>query len=145
MARTWERARSRVRLGHVIRYIGRGRAAVKAPRKPDAIHGPRHRSNCGQAPDNPRRTATLRQSEHVPLQAAGYLVTIAGCSGRWNPRTDARMHEQVCGDDHPCITRSVIVRANYNVTGCRVARPRGACSEPIGPGWITVDDVTCRL
>ena len=29
MARTWERAWSRVRLGHVIRYIGRGRAATR--------------------------------------------------------------------------------------------------------------------
>ena len=36
MARTWERACSRARLGHVIRYIGRGRAAAKALRKPDA-------------------------------------------------------------------------------------------------------------
>src|SRR6516165_3585473 len=50
MARTWERACSRVRLGHVIRYIGRGRAAAKALRTPDAIHGPRRRSNCGPAP-----------------------------------------------------------------------------------------------
>ncbi len=40
LASTWERACSRVRLGHVIRYIGRGRAAaqVRAPRKPDVIH-----------------------------------------------------------------------------------------------------------
>ena len=47
----------RVRLGHVIRYIGPRRVAVKGPRKPDAIHGPGRRSNCGPAPDNPRWTA----------------------------------------------------------------------------------------
>jgi hypothetical protein len=45
MARTWERACSRVRLGHVIRYIGLGRAVAKAPHK-----GPRRRSSCGRDP-----------------------------------------------------------------------------------------------
>ena len=32
-----------------------------------------------------------------PLPSAGHLVTIAGCSVHWNPRTDAREHEQVFG------------------------------------------------
>jgi len=47
---------------------------VRVPRKPDAIDGPRRRSDRDPAPDNPRRTAALRQSEHVPLPAAGHLV-----------------------------------------------------------------------
>ena len=28
---------------------------------------------------------------------SGHLVTIAGCSVRWNPRTDAQRHEQIFG------------------------------------------------
>jgi len=88
------------------------RRKVRAPRKPDAIHSPKAPSNCGPSSDNPRRTATLRQSKHVPLQAAGHLVTIAGCSGRWNPRADGQRHEQPFGDllprRHAARSRSAI-------------------------------------
>jgi hypothetical protein len=40
---------------------------VKAPRKPDDIHGRRRRPNSRPAPDNPRRTAALGQSERVSV------------------------------------------------------------------------------
>jgi hypothetical protein len=52
VARTWERACNRVRLGHVIGYIGSGRMAakVRTPRQPYAIHGPRGRSIVTQLP-----------------------------------------------------------------------------------------------
>jgi hypothetical protein len=33
----------------------------------------------------------------ITTQAEGHLVTIAGCSERWNPRVDRRKHEQVSG------------------------------------------------
>jgi hypothetical protein len=38
------------------------------------------------------------------LRSAGHLVTIGGCSVRWNPRTDAQRHEQVFGDLIPTRT-----------------------------------------
>jgi hypothetical protein len=44
------------------------------------------------------RTAAPRQSEHLLLQAAGHIVTIAGSSGRWNPRVDTPRHKQIFGD-----------------------------------------------
>ncbi len=47
---------------------------------------------------NLRRTAALRKSEHLLLQAAGHIVTIAGSSGRWNPRVDTPRHKQIFGD-----------------------------------------------
>jgi hypothetical protein len=47
---------------------------------------------------NLRRTAALRQSEHLLLQAAGHIVTIAGTSGRWNPRVDTPRHKRIFGD-----------------------------------------------
>jgi hypothetical protein len=31
------------------------------------------------------------------MQAVGHLVTIAGCSVRWNPHAEARRHEYVFG------------------------------------------------
>jgi hypothetical protein len=46
---------------------------------------------------NLRRTAALRQSEHLLLQAAGHIVTRTGSSGRWNPRMDRPRHEQIFG------------------------------------------------
>lgn len=66
-----------MRLGHVIRYIGRGRPAVTALRKPDRIYGPRCRYKlaAGQLPTIPDGLPHSRQSEHI-LQAAGHLVAI---------------------------------------------------------------------
>src|SRR5262249_49883665 len=85
------------------RAPGNGRAAVcdsgalsgisaGEERKPDA--SPRRRSNGGQAPGNPNRTASLRQSEHVPPQAAGHLVTkLAVLSAGPRPRTDGNTNK----------------------------------------------------
>ena len=62
----------------------------------DAIHGPRRGSDYRPDRDNPRRTPALRRSNISP-QEAGHMVTIAGSSGRWNPRVDAPRHEQILG------------------------------------------------
>ena len=70
---------SHVRLGHVIRYIGREREAAKAwaPPKPDAIHGPRRRSNCEQASDNPRRDCCTQSRTVIGRQRQRRLATTA--------------------------------------------------------------------
>jgi hypothetical protein len=49
----------------------RRRCGHRASQTPSTVQ--RRRSNCRPAPDNPRRTAALRQIKHVPLQAAGHL------------------------------------------------------------------------
>jgi hypothetical protein len=75
---------------------------------------PMRRSNGGPAPGNPRRAAALRQSEHVPLQAAGRLVTIAGGSGRWTrARTDRSTSK------YPAICELLSGEATYGVMTLR--------------------------
>ena len=72
---------------------------------------------------NLRRTAALRQSEHLLLQATGHIVTIAGSSGRWNPRVDTPRHKQIFGD---------MVRQDVHINAVRKAgkaRPESAGSR----------------
>ncbi len=51
-------------------------------------------------------------------------MTIAGCSGRWNPRTDARSHERIIGD--------LIPYRNDGKAALRYAKGRENLSEYSG-------------